>query len=280
MPLSETISAVNDAPVNTVPIGPLTVNAGADLSITGLSISDVDAGNANTITTTLSVEHGTLHGLLVGGPVATAITLSGTVAQINALLSTPGGLFYHADNGFSGPDTLTVTTNDGGATGIDPGLSGDPTSEQDTDTVAINVNAVGNNPPETNAGSGSDNEDTTIAVSLSGSDSDGTVASFRIENLPANGVLYSDAEHTMPVTTGGGGVPAVNNAATVYFVPAANFNGSANFQYVAIDNLGAVDDTSATASITVSAVNDAPVASGSATLAAINEDTAAPAARR
>ena len=63
------VTPVNDAPVNTVPPPteqPLTVAEDTDLSITGLLISDVDAGSANTITTTLSVLHGTLS---VGGDV-------------------------------------------------------------------------------------------------------------------------------------------------------------------------------------------------------------------
>ncbi|HET7163578.1 MAG TPA: hypothetical protein VFI94_00335, partial [Pseudolabrys sp.] len=64
------------------------------------------------------------------------------------------------------------------------------------------------------------------AVALSGSDIDGTVASFHITGLPANGTLYSDAALTHAIASGGS-VTASGNAATVYFVPAANFNVSA-----------------------------------------------------
>ena len=96
-----------------------------------------------------------------------------------------------------------------------------------------------------------------IAVSLSGSDIDGTVASFRITSLPLNGTLYSDAGLTTAIVLNGT-VAASGNAATVYFVPAANFNGPASFQYAAIDNTGAEDASPATASIGVGAVNDAP----------------------
>ena len=45
----------------------------------------------------------------------------------------------------------------------------------------------------------------------------------------------------------------------MYFVPAANFNGSPSFHYAAVDNNGLEDATPATATITVTAVNDAPV---------------------
>ena len=37
------VAAVNDAPVNTVPAGPLTTPGNADLVMSGLSVSDADA---------------------------------------------------------------------------------------------------------------------------------------------------------------------------------------------------------------------------------------------
>ena len=130
-----------------MPDGTLTVAEDTDLPITGLStlsISDVDAGNAD-ITTTLSVLHGTLTvgGEVVGGAgvayneTGNMVTLTGTVAEINATLAT---VVYHGVLNYTGPDELTVTTNDGGATGTGGILT-------DTDTVAITVNAVGNLPP-------------------------------------------------------------------------------------------------------------------------------------
>ena len=124
-------------------------------------------------------------------------------------------------------------------------------------TATITVTAV-NDAPETNAGSGSGLEDAaSIAVSLSGSDIDGTVASFHITSLPLNGTLYSDAGLSTEIAAGDS-VPASGNAATVYFVPATNFNGQNTFQYAAVDNDGLEDATPATATITVTAVNDAP----------------------
>src|SRR4029078_2685962 len=60
-----TVTAANDAAVNVVP-GAQTVAEDSNLSITGLSVSDVDAASAS-IATTLSVLHGTLTGLSAGG---------------------------------------------------------------------------------------------------------------------------------------------------------------------------------------------------------------------
>ena len=53
------VTAQNDAPVNTVPDGPLTVAEDTDLTINGLSVSDADFGLAD-MTVTLTVQHGTL----------------------------------------------------------------------------------------------------------------------------------------------------------------------------------------------------------------------------
>src|SRR5262249_30238464 len=75
-------------------------------------------------------------------------------------------------SGTAGP--MADTSSNGGTTAFSAA----------TDTAGITINPV-NDAPETSPGSGSGNEDTTISVSLSGSDIDGTVASFKITSLPA-----------------------------------------------------------------------------------------------
>src|SRR5690606_19698697 len=135
-------------------------------------------------------------------------------------------------------------------------------------TGTITVASV-NDAPETHAASGSGNEDSAgIPVSLSGSDFDGTVASFVIKSLPANGILQLNGV-TLNI---GDSVPATGNGASVTFVPNANWNGTTDFQYASVDNDGLEDSTPATGTITVDAVNDAPETD--ATSARGNEDTA------
>jgi VCBS repeat-containing protein len=131
----------------------------------------------------------------------------------------------------------------------------------DTSTGKINIDLTV--PPTTNNVFASGNEDNTagIPVVLTGSDSDGTVASFKITSLPANGTLYADVGLTNPIEVNEL-VSATINTATVYFVPNANYNGKTTFDYTAIDNEGAEDATPATAEITVNPVNDAPVIGG------------------
>jgi hypothetical protein len=74
-----------------------------------------------------------------------------------------------------------------------------------------------------------------------------------------------------------GSVSAVSAVVTagVTYAPAANYNGPDQLILNVSDNHGGSDSKQVT--ITITPVNDAPVATGSATLAAINEDTAAPA---
>jgi hypothetical protein len=124
-----TVTAVNDAPVNTVP-GSLSANAGAALTIGGLAISDVDGGSG--YTTTLKVGSGILSiiGTVTGGATVVGngtgtLVLTGTVDQINATLKAIG---YTSATGFLGTTTLTITTSDGSLT--------------DTDTVNLTVSTA------------------------------------------------------------------------------------------------------------------------------------------
>ena len=130
---SLTINAVNDAPVNTV-AGPLNAQNGLDAAIIGLAVSDVDAVS---LTTSLHVDHGMLSVGSVGGATVVGsgtgtVTLSGSVAQINAALGAPDNVLYQSAFDFVGTDHLTMTSNDGGGTG-----SGGPLA--DTDVVDINA---------------------------------------------------------------------------------------------------------------------------------------------
>ncbi len=133
---SLTIGAVNDAPVNTVP-GPLSVQGGIDTSIAGLAVSDVDA---TSLTTTLHVDHGALAvgalgGATVAGSGTATVTLTGSVAQIDAALAATNNVLYRSAFDFSGIDHLTITSNDGGSSGAGGALT-------DTDIVNLQVAAA------------------------------------------------------------------------------------------------------------------------------------------
>ena len=141
-----TITALNDAPINTVP-GGQSVNEDTILPIVGVSVADIDS---SALTTTLSVLSGKLDvtaGAGVTDNGTASVTITGTAAQINAALV---GLTYTGNLNFNGADTLTVATNDGTAT--------------DTDTIAITVNAVNDAPINTVPAAQSVAEDATLLI--------------------------------------------------------------------------------------------------------------------
>ena len=105
-------------------------------------------------------------------------------------------------------------------------------------TVTITVNSV-NDPPVANAGSATTDEDTAVDITLVGSDIDGDPLTYAIATQPAHGTLSgSGANRT--------------------YTPAANYHGPDSFAFVAND--GTVDSAAATVSITVTSINDDPVA--------------------
>ena len=126
-------------------------------------------------------------------------------------------------------------------------------ADGDTASGAIGVTLTPPILPTTNDTTGSGNEDTTIAVVLSGADADGTVEGYKISELPANGILYKDAGLTQVIAAG----EIIANS-TVYFKPTQDWNGTTTFKYSAVDNDGNIDVSPATGTITVAPLNDTP----------------------
>jgi len=235
------------------------------LIITGLSVSDIDAGSSD-IVVTLGTSNGTLNVTEnLSGGLATAeitnnntgtVTLTGTVDQINATLADANGVTFTPTGDFNGTTSVTVTANDQGFAGSGGNLT-------DAVTIDIAVNSV-NDAPETNVSSGGIAEDSgSITQTLTGTDVDGTVTGYRITSLPdaaTEGVLFSDAglmnaiSLNEIVAAASGGLFAAN----VFFQPNENFTGTVTFNYAAIDDQGLEDATPATSTVTVTPVNDAP----------------------
>jgi Ca2+-binding RTX toxin-like protein len=155
--VSITVVGINDAPVNTVPGAAATTNEDSALVLTGMSVADPDADPANQdIRVTLSVNHGTIT-IFTGAPGGVQVSdvtgngtgtvvITATQNQINATFAHATGVTYLNTLDFNGADLLTITTNDLGLNGNDPGLSGTGTSEQDQDTRAINITPVNDAP--------------------------------------------------------------------------------------------------------------------------------------
>lgn len=185
------VNPVNDAPVNAVGQSAFSVDEDTDVSITGLSISDVDeAETANAqLSVELSVSNGTINVVNAGSGSASVsnnqtgtVTISGTLADINATLAAVDNIVYRGTLNFNGIDHVSITTNDGGNTGSDPNLTGDATSEADVDTnaIAITVNAV-NDAPVLDVAN----------VGIQAAQFGGNVTDFTIVN-PANNIPTGD----------------------------------------------------------------------------------------
>ncbi len=147
------------------------------------------------------------------------------------LVLLPDGSFtYTPDAGFSGVDTFTYRAVDS------TGLTSAPA------TVTINV-ALGNRPPTAGNDAFTTAEDTLLAGTVLGNDSD------------------PDGD-TLTVSLLGGGTTngslILNSNGTFTYTPNANFNGTDSFDYTLSDGNGGT--STATVTLTVTAVNDPPVA--------------------
>jgi Ca2+-binding RTX toxin-like protein/6-phosphogluconolactonase (cycloisomerase 2 family) len=254
---SISITAVNDAPVNTVGAA-LPATEDATVNVTGMSVNDPDANPALTnLTVTFTVTKGTitlltnvadgLTGASITGNGTASITVTAPQNLINATLAATGGLTYTPTANVNGTDTLTMVTSDGGSTGSGGTLS-------DTDVRTINIAAVNDAPIASSSaaatqiledstpagqtvsalfGGASNYSDATDQVT-GGSSADAFAGVIITDNVatPASGVWqYSTNGGTSwtNITTGVTAATGFALAATtlVRFLPALNFNGIA-----------------------------------------------------
>ena len=260
---------------------------------TGLSVADIDAGGA-TVTATLSAITGAISVNPGGSTVAVSgsgtplVTLSGDVASINTLLAGGSGAtvtYLVTSDSPPATDTLTLSINDGGATG-----AGGPRSASAVATIAIG--ASNDAPVNTLPGGSTTLEDTAVLFSagtgnqISITDVDAGGAPVQVTLAVANGVVTLGGTGGLGFTSGDGtadanmtftGTVAAINAALngLAFTPTANYHGLA-FITLTTNDLGAsgtggpLSDTDL-ATINVLPVNDAP--DGTDTTVTLNEDS-------
>jgi hypothetical protein len=208
----------------------------ATVSITVTPVNDPPVANAQSVTTNEDTAKAiTLTATDVDGDTLTYSVVTGPLH--GALNGTLPNLTYTPTANYNGPDSFTFKANDG-------------TVDSNTATISITVTPV-NDPPVANAQSVTTNEDTAKPITLTATDVDGDTLTYTVVTGPAHGALSG----TAPILT---------------YTPTANYNGPDSFTFKAND--GTVDSNTATISITVTPVNDAPVANAESVTT--NEDTA------
>ncbi|HBE66541.1 MAG TPA: hypothetical protein DDW52_00195 [Planctomycetaceae bacterium] len=209
----------------------------SNLATVQISVAAVnDAPVADNLSTSVKENNSkaiTLSGSDVDGDSLTYSVVSGP--SNGSLTGSVPNLIYTPADGFTGTDSFTYIASDG-------------TLNSAEATVTITV--ADNNAPVAGGQSVSLNEDGSLAISLTGSDADEDPITFEVVDLPPNGLLTGSAPN-------------------VTYTPDANFNGSDSFTFRVND--GTDDSALATVAITVTPVNDAPVASSGS--ASTNEDT-------
>jgi hypothetical protein len=266
-----TVAATNDAPTVSMPAS-LTVAEDSATAITGISFADADAGSAS-VTVTLSVGSGTLSatsggggGVTIGGT-ASALTLSGSIANINAFIADGAVQFLGAANSTASV-TLTAGIDDGGHSGgaVQTGSS----------TATIAITAVNDAPQVSAPASIAVTED--VAQSLTGIsfgdvDAGAGIVSVRFSVAPGSGTLSAASAAGVGVSgsdsalLGLSGTLADINAfiaaGAVSFTTASNATANVVLTVEIYDNgntgAGGSFTTSGTVTLAVTAVNDAPV---------------------
>ena len=161
---------------------------------------------------------------------------TGQAAHGNAFQGESGGLIYAPHSNYSGPDSFTYTIGDGHG-----GTS--------TATVTITVVPVNDAPRATNQAT-STAEDVAAAITLAATDAEGQALTYAVVATPLHGTLSG----TPPALT---------------YTPFANYSGPDSLTFRAND--GVLNSNVGTVSITVTPVNDAPVAQPQSVV--LDEDT-------
>jgi len=208
----------------------------ATINITVSPVNDAPAGNDQSVSTEENTSLGiSLSGSDVDGDSLTYVVVNNPTD--GSLSGTAPNILYSPDAGYNGPDSITFKVNDGA-------------EDSPLATVTINVTPI-NDPPTADDQGTSTEEDSSVAITLTGSDPDGDSISFSVAAGPSHGSLTGSPPN-------------------VTYTPGGNYNGSDSFTFKVND--GTVDSAVATVNIMVNPVNDAPTADSQA--AETDEDEA------
>jgi VCBS repeat-containing protein len=259
------LNQVNDAPTITITNKTFETKENTPISITGISINDIDAENEQVMISLIAGPVGTI---TFNGQNASTIPYTGTISEINNLLSQ---LIYEPENGANGSNYITITINDLGHSGKNVEYL------SDTDSITIQILAINDSPVITLQNSFSIKEDESGSFTATISDADDISVTVRL--LADRGILHiSPVEglsgffapaDAMSFT---GTIANINIAlSTISYTPPADFSGSSNITITAFDFSNGQDIKHMKVEITPE--NDSPVLTCSSLPYAITEDT-------
>ena len=136
-----------------------------------------------------------------------------------------GDVVYTPAEDFNGEDTFAFTVSDGRATSAEA-------------TVTLSVGGV-NDLPTATAQAVSTEEDTPVAITLTGSDAEEDALSYTVTTPPAHGTLSGEAP-------------------SLRYTPNLNFSGADTFEFTVSD--GQTSSDPATVTLSIGEVNDVPTA--------------------
>ena len=244
-----TVVAVDSAPTLTLPAAQSFAVNSTGNSITGLSVGDVDS---DTVTVTLTVE-GTITlaqttGLTfdAGADGSSTMTISGTIADVNAAIAT---LTYTPATDDRDGDTLSMTVTDG------------TTPVADTVSIALtNTDPVAQDDDLSVGEDGPALADDVLADNGSGADADANN-----DTLTVTEVDGESADVGSQIMLASGALLTLNTDGTFTYDPNGQFEdldetetATDSFTYTVSDGFGGT--ATATATVTVQGANDAPVA--------------------
>jgi VCBS repeat-containing protein len=223
---SFTYKANDGSSDSNVAVVSLTITAVNDVPVAGNDAYSLAEDGSLTVDATgvlgndADVDGAALTAVLVGGPAHGSLTLNAD-----------GSFTYAPHANYNGADSFIYKAHDGSA-------------DSNVATVSLTISAV-NDAPTATANAFSLDEDgslTAAAPGVLGNDAD-------VDGNPLSAVLVSGPAH---------GSLTLNADGSFTYTPDANYNGADSFSYTATD--GSADSNTATVTLTISAVNDAPVA--------------------
>lgn len=181
----------------------------------------------------------------VGQQTLTITSAQAVSATGGSVAVTGGNVVYTPAQEFNGTFVFTYVATDNGS----PALTG-------TGTVTVTVSAVNDAPV---AGNDSDSTAEGTAKTI-------TATTLLNNDAPGPATATDEASQTLTIvavsatSANGGTVTLGQGGASVVYTPSGDFNGTDTFTYTVRDNGSPTAETTATVTMTVTAVNDAPTA--------------------